>query len=62
MKKVYHAMLMRGGILIGDVNNYVQWVQPVSFTAKFRGARLYSWELVSTRIDDASASGRPRTR
>jgi hypothetical protein len=22
MKKVYHAMLMRGGILIGDVNNY----------------------------------------
>jgi hypothetical protein len=23
MKKVYHAMLMRGGILIGDVNNYV---------------------------------------
>jgi hypothetical protein len=22
MKKVYHVMLMRGGILIGDVNNY----------------------------------------
>jgi len=22
MKKVYHAMLMRGGFLIGDVNNY----------------------------------------
>jgi len=24
MKKVYHAMLMSGGILIGDVNNYPQ--------------------------------------
>ena len=22
MKKVYHAMQMSGGILIGDVNNY----------------------------------------
>jgi hypothetical protein len=24
MKKVYHAMQMSGGILIGDVNNYTQ--------------------------------------
>jgi hypothetical protein len=30
MKKVYHAMLMSGGILIGDVNNYIPAVLPGS--------------------------------
>ena len=27
MKKVYHVMLMSGGILIGDVNNYLQTIR-----------------------------------
>ena len=42
MKKAYHKMLMSGGILIGDVNNYVKmalrgncrempWGSPLAF-------------------------------
>jgi hypothetical protein len=33
MKKAYHKMLMSGGILIGDVNNYVvnsSWTECVN--------------------------------
>jgi hypothetical protein len=37
MKKVYHAMLMRGGILIGDVNNYHPAANEVNATRRIMG-------------------------
>ena len=49
MKKVYHAMLMRGGILIGDVNNYL-------FAAGHVVDKGQRFQLVFLRVaDDAVA-------